>query len=78
MLDLLANLPGVLAALGALLVAAWGYGKRERLKGRREGAERVSRRAEAAAEKRKETRDEIDANNDVSVARDRLRDDWTD
>lgn len=77
-LSLISNFPAVLAAIATALMTIWGYGKVQRRKGRKEGAERVSHRAEVAAEKRKEQRDEIDADNDVSAARDRLREDWTD
>jgi Flp pilus assembly protein TadB len=67
-----------LAALGALLaafVATYVYGRR---KGSKDAIERVSRRAEAAAEKREAKRAEIDADNDPAAARERLRTRWRD
>jgi len=63
----------VAGAVGLLAVILAYGAKRERA-----GAKRVSRRAEAAAEKRKEIRDEINADNDVDAARKRLHDDWSD
>ena len=67
----------VAGAVG-LLALVVTFGASQRRKGRKEGVERVSRRAEAAAEKRKEIRDEINADNDVDAARKRLHDDWSD
>jgi len=67
-----------IAGAVGLLALIVTFGASQRRKGRKEGVERVSRRAEAAAEKRKEIRDEIDADTDSGAARDRLRDDWTD
>lgn len=66
----------VAGAVG-LLALIVTFGATQRRKGRKEGVERISRRAEAAAEKRKEIRREVDSDTDVNAARDRLRDDWT-
>lgn len=67
----------VAGAVGLLLLIVT-FGASQRRKGRKEGEERVSRRAEAAAEKRKGIRDEVNADVDAGAARDRLREDWTD
>ena len=62
-----------MAAIGIIL----GYGAIERRNGRKQGAEGVRRRAEAAAEARKERRDEIDDDiTSAGGAADRLRDEW--
>ena len=64
---------GAVAAIGIIL----GYGAIERRKGRKQGAEGVRRRAEAAAEARKDKRDEIDDDiSNAGGAADRLRDEW--
>jgi HAMP domain-containing protein len=68
-------------SIGAALVAVLavlGYGAAQKRKGRKEGAGEVRRRAVAAADNRKEKRDEI--NDDISAAggaADRLHDEWT-
>ena len=67
----------VVGAVG-LLALIVTFGASQRRKGRKEGVDRVSRRAEAAAEKRKEIRDEINDDSNAADARDRLHDDWTD
>lgn len=67
-----------IGAAVTILAAIMTFGASQRLKGRKQGAERVSRRAEAASYKRRDIRNEIDDDDDVSVARDRLRDSWAD
>ena len=52
------------------------FGAYNRRKGAQAAQERVSRRAEAAAEKRERDREEIDANGDAVRARERLHDAW--
>ena len=81
MFDLLGNLPALLGGLAALIALIWGKGKLDRRRGRKEGAQEVRRRAEAAAQDRKDKRNEIDddiAANGADAARDSLRSDWAD
>lgn len=61
----------------ALLSAFLTFGAAQHIKGRKQGAQRVSRRAELAASERKDLRNEIDDDDDVSAARDRLLETWS-
>ena len=61
----------------ALLIGFLTFGAAQRIKGRKQGAQRVSRRAELASNERKNLRNEIDDDYDVSAARDRLRETWS-
>ena len=58
-------------------VALLSFGAAQRSKGRKQGAQRVSRRAELAASEREDLRNEIDDDDDVSAARNRLRETWS-
>ena len=77
-ISLLGNIPAILATIAAGLALIWGNGRINRHKGRKEGAQSVRDQAKAEADKRKEQRNEIDANNDADSARDSLRSDWSD
>jgi len=62
----------------AVLLAIVTFGASQRRKGAQKATERVSRRANAAAEARERDRAEIDADDDAGAARDRVRAHWSD
>lgn len=66
------------SAIVGVLLAFVTFGAYKERKGAKKGADRVSRSAMVAAEKRRETRRVIEGVNDVDAARDRLRDSWAD
>lgn len=61
----------------ALVLAVLALMGLQRAKGRKEGAERVSRRAQIAAEAREGKRDEIDDDAGLGDAVKRLQRDWS-
>lgn len=62
----------LLAIVGAIF-----YGTRQERKGRKEATTEIRRRADVAAQDRKETRDEIDDDVRQSGAADELRNEWS-
>lgn len=76
-MDLLGNIPAIIAGIAALVAFIWGKGKLDRRKGRQEGVREVRRRAQVSADARKETRNEIDDDVSGGDAINRLRSDWT-